>query len=429
MSGSVYTDATWNTIRLEAKRTLVLAVALLSGCELLVFEGCEETDTPLAEVRIRAGYGGEAFDLHPTNDGGFILAGYKAARPYGSGGFEDSYDTHVIKTDGMGNVAWSTTYGVDGSDRGLRIRPFEDGYLVMGNAAREAGLFLLRIDETGNEIWRRNYGARTRDRGAGLCVDANGDIVVVGEAGAGGFVGEAFIAKLDADANELWRTIVSNKAYSAAEDVVATADGGFVLAGYQNQVLDNAFGNHTVEALTVKVDGNGEVIWKTIHPPAFLRGQYRWRSITLLDDGGFALVGYTGSESSVARITDRGARVWEVNRRGYIFAEGRDIVEAPDGSIVMAGISFTYNNPVAGLPLCNDYFVVRFSADGIEEWSEIYGAGNYEVANAIALGADGLFMVAGTDREPYVAQEGFGNIYLVMTDAGWNQDSKIVVRE
>src|ERR1044071_1179264 len=62
-----------------------------------------------------------------TYDDGFVIVG--TTKSFGAG----DYDVYVVKTDAVGNLAWSRTYGGSGSDIGYFAQQTTDGgYIIVG---------------------------------------------------------------------------------------------------------------------------------------------------------------------------------------------------------------------------------------------------------------------------------------------------------
>jgi hypothetical protein len=73
---------------------------------------------------------GSGDGVKQTNDGGFIISGYKLVPASG-----DNYDAWLIKTDKLGNKIWSETFGgTENNERALQVFVTSDnGYYVTGN--------------------------------------------------------------------------------------------------------------------------------------------------------------------------------------------------------------------------------------------------------------------------------------------------------
>ena len=97
-------------------------------------------------------YGGSGADcgkcVKEENDGGFLIAGYTDS--YGAG-FSDGW---LLKTDSLGNLLWSQTYGGGASDEFANIIPYSDGYVAVG-ATQSWGaggwdMWLVRLSAAGS---------------------------------------------------------------------------------------------------------------------------------------------------------------------------------------------------------------------------------------------------------------------------------------
>jgi hypothetical protein len=97
-------------------------------------------------------YGGSGTDwgycVKEENDGGFLIAG--CTDSYGAG----ANDGWLLKTDSLGNLLWSQTYGGGGADEMFDIKPYSDGYIVTG-ATQSWGaggwdIWLVRLSAAGS---------------------------------------------------------------------------------------------------------------------------------------------------------------------------------------------------------------------------------------------------------------------------------------
>ena len=90
------------------------------------------------------------FDVEPTPDDGFILAGYTAS--YGAGGT----DAWVMKLDSSGTIEWQKTYGGTSDDKAMDVLLTDDGgYLVSGETdsfGTGQNTWLIKLDSAGNPV-------------------------------------------------------------------------------------------------------------------------------------------------------------------------------------------------------------------------------------------------------------------------------------
>ena len=91
----------------------------------------------------------EATSIKQTSDGGYIITGF--TNSFGAG----SYDCYLIKTDSLGNLLWSKTYGGVGYEQAVSVLQANDnGYVVLGNIGGNDGFnwkyYLIKTDSLGN---------------------------------------------------------------------------------------------------------------------------------------------------------------------------------------------------------------------------------------------------------------------------------------
>lgn len=92
-----------------------------------------------------------------TSDGGYIITGY--TQSFGAGGT----DFLLIKTDANGNLQWNKTYGGTNNDYAISVKPaFNGGYAISGYTESfgfgNSDVYLVKTDYLGNIEWTRTFG-------------------------------------------------------------------------------------------------------------------------------------------------------------------------------------------------------------------------------------------------------------------------------
>jgi gliding motility-associated-like protein len=99
-----------------------------------------------------------------------------------------SNDIWLVKTDTIGNVIWSKTYGGTSEDIGVNVREKTNGELVISALTGSFGgandLLLINTDALGNVIWSKKYGGNVNDEldwwGKPMSLNASDEIILVG---------------------------------------------------------------------------------------------------------------------------------------------------------------------------------------------------------------------------------------------------------
>jgi len=122
-------------------------------------------------------------DVQQTLDNGFIITGF--TENLGSSG---GYDIYLIKTDSIGTLLWSKTYGGSGTDYGFSIQQTLDrGYILLGNTqsfgVSNQGIYLISTDSIGNTLWSKVFDGNGTNTNGGFSINQTSDTgyIIIGE--------------------------------------------------------------------------------------------------------------------------------------------------------------------------------------------------------------------------------------------------------
>jgi len=98
-------------------------------------------------------YGDYGYSVEQARDGGYVVVGN--TRPSGRTGESKLY---LLKTDDKGHKVWARTTGGGGSQYGYAVcRAFDGGYVVAGKTVRAGGddddIYLVKTDGDGTKAW------------------------------------------------------------------------------------------------------------------------------------------------------------------------------------------------------------------------------------------------------------------------------------
>ncbi|MFW9777777.1 MAG: hypothetical protein ACFFE8_02905 [Candidatus Heimdallarchaeota archaeon] len=336
--------------------------------------------------------GGDAPDLIQTNDGGFALAGSTGVgNAYGS-------EMWLVKTDDEGVVQWTHTYGGLAADwASALIQTTDGGYVLAGNTRSYGGgagdMWLVKTNAIGVALWSQTYGGFETDEASALVQTADGGFAIAGFTSSfylGGF--DMMLVKTNSNGTEEWiqtfggkqNQFINSDDYATA--LIQTTDGGFALAGY------NVSFDQGSDMWLVKTDRNGNAIWNQSYGG---RGGDEAYAVIQTLDGGFALVGVTGSFGAgggdmwFVKTNADGVMQWSQTYGGTGSEWARTLIQTSDGGFAIAGLTGSFGNGGG------DMWLVKTNVDGKILWSETYGGPESDWASAMLQTADGSFVLAG----------------------------------
>lgn len=238
-------------------------------------------------------YGGTdwewGFDVNQTSDGGYIVCGI--TKSYGAG----MTDAYLIKTDNLGALLWTKTFGGADWDWGLDVKQCTDGgYIVAGITesfgAGNEDVYLIRTDDNGNTLWTSTYGGIERDGGSCIQQCQDGGFIISGYTHSYG-VGDAdvYVIKTNTNGIPLWSKTYGHGGTTGdtGESIKQCTDGGFIIGGWTETPQGGAANGYIIR---ITFDGDTLFTRKfggTEHEFAF--------SIEQCSDGGYIIGGTTQS--------------------------------------------------------------------------------------------------------------------------------------
>jgi hypothetical protein len=241
-------------------------------------------------------YGGVEYDeansVQQTTDGGYIVVGFTQS-------FDASIaDVWLLKTDANGDTLWTKMYGWPLWEEGRSVQETGDGYIIAGYRTvtsspngPDSYVLLIKTDFSGDTMWTRLYEAldeEFRDEGYSVDQTEDGGYIITGETwypGTPAWEIDVYLIKTDANGDTLWtRTYDAVASTDIGFSVQQTQDGGYIVAGYSNNVTYN----HDV--YLIKTDSDGDTVWtKRIGGPNTDEGY----SVQQTSDCGYIVTGFT----------------------------------------------------------------------------------------------------------------------------------------
>lgn len=263
--------------------------------------------------------------LFETADGGYLLVGNSVdpadtvadSGAAGYGGYDARASVYLARTDAHGNELWSQVH-----DSGLNVLvasavPMLDGgalilATIMYFPEPDDDLYLLRVDEHGNKVWTRTW---EDDRRAGfdLVATADGNFLIAGSIGPSDdedrSTADFLFVKVDPGGSALWtKTLGHPSMIDYADAVAVTLDGGFVAAGNRRK----SYFGRSEDLVLVKINAEGELVWERLLETAT---HNMFGGVLQRPDGGYLIAGSTIMENEAFDVflvkTDHEGKVEE----------------------------------------------------------------------------------------------------------------------
>lgn len=222
-----------------------------------------------------------ASDVTEDPDGGFVVIGVTETT-------DRDDDALLVKFDANGSASWFKTYGTTRLDKGNAIVPFGKGYAFVGDSKNPIGfnndIILFRIDSKGEIIWQSRISNSFREEGRAITATKDGGIAIAGVVNDNT---DALVVKFDANGRQIWtRSVGEAGKEEEANDIVELPDGSLAIVGLKLSDPVN------VDVYLAKLDSKGNVLWdRTQGDPLYTE---EGRDIKATADGGFIITGYNG---------------------------------------------------------------------------------------------------------------------------------------
>ena len=261
--------------------------------------------------------------VQQTTDGGYMLVGT----------FPQTLFTGVwlCKTNGTGGMLWNKTYGKDnGGEIALSGQQTDDGGFVLAGGfysdiTNNYDFLLNKTDVVGNLEWSKTYGNETVDEIAkSVQQTSDGGYILSGFSSGG--PNTSWLIKTDASGNVEWNRTYEADYFLTANSLLQTTDGGYVFVGLCTEGPYVTYG-----AYVAKTDANGEIQWciRDFVPAGSLGAEAY--SIAVTNDDGYIVAG----DFWLLRINSTGGSLWNGTyaETGHVSA----VIQTDDGGYVVAG--------------------------------------------------------------------------------------------
>lgn len=320
-----------------------------------------------------------------TKDGGYIATGITSCQGQGS------FDLSVIRMDNKGSVLWTKVMGGGSQEYGMKVVQSTDSTYAIGGYVKSVGagasdMFLCSMDDQGDTLWTRTYGFSSQDYAQNMIQTADKGFVLIGSTrDLNTSDDNIYLVKTDEEGNPLWsKSFGGASGSSYGYSVIELSDGSLVLAGHTS-----CFGIDQ-DVIIIKTDKSGNTIWsKTIGA----EDDYGY-DIQSTADGGFIVCGKSRKSYSdnayLIKLDKDGNKEWS---KLYGEASLNDIaykvIVLSDGYL-MSGETNSYGTGQY------DLMMIKTDTNGVVQWANRYGFdGAFDYGGYASLANDGGFVFTG----------------------------------
>ncbi len=288
------------------------------------------------------------------------------------------------------------------SDFAWDIAPTSDGgYVVAGGTTswendRQAWIF--KVDSGGHWLWGRALGGASTDSASAIVELPGGNIAVAAGTtnyGEGGW--DVWVFVLDSSGNYLWGKTLGGTGTDSATDIIVTSGGNLLITGHSR-----SFGIGDADSWLTMMTPDGSLLWSTLF------GGSGWDSaVRVLENSAvragvteYAVAGYTDSwgagqrDLMVAWFDAGGTFLRHSTIGGENDDYGRDLILTQDGSLLVVGRTASFGEGAVGE---DDLLALKMDWSGTLDWVSTYGLANLsESPKAVHQTSNGQYVLAGS---------------------------------
>lgn len=214
------------------------------------------------------------------------------------------------------------------------------------------------------------------------------------------------------DPSVKWQKCLGGIRDDFGHSMIKTSEGGYILAGETYSYDGDVNGNHPdghSDFWVVKLNSLGNIEWQKCLGGNEEDGAY---SVIQTSDGGYAVAGYTRSDSGdvigkhgvtdiwVVKLNTVGDIVWQKCLGGSSNEIASSLIQTLDGGFALTGYTTSSDGDVDSLHNVSidspEAWVVKLTSDGHIQWQRPLGGSGRDFGECIVQTADSGFVIAGS---------------------------------
>jgi Ca2+-binding RTX toxin-like protein len=348
----------------------------------------------------------------------YVVGGTSGNLPgYSNLGVSDAFLTKYTAS-ASGNPVWTKQFGSSSSDTANGISIDDDNNIYVtgftyGDFSGNDNLgvwdaFITKYDASGNKVWAKQFGSSTNDYATAIYTDIAGNSyitgytfgVVSGTKTAG--VSDVFVAKYDANGNQIWIDQFGSSSSDNANGVTIDSSGNVYVVGYTASTLPGNTKLGVNDAFITKYNASGDIVWikqfgSSVSDIAYGVSTDTSGSIYVVGQTYGALAGNSSLGSTdgiLAKYDGNGTQNWIRQFGSSNSDNARTVTTDISGNIYVAGDTYGSLSGYTNLG-SNDGFLIKYNASGTQLWAKQFGSSGSDNINSIRIDKTGNIYVAG----------------------------------
>jgi len=331
------------------------------------------------------------------------------------------------------DILWEKSYGGKHADYLFDVVPTPDyGFLLAGSSlSQKTGVkteanrgdldyWVWKMDEHGELDWQKAFGGEKQDFLRCVLLTNDGGFLLAGSSASGKGIdkkeqcrgnSDFWIIKLNAGGTEEWQKTIGGSGQDELNNVIATRDGGFILAGSSSSPLSGEKTSRNFGGLdywVVKINSKGDITWQNSFGGIY---DDELRSIALTDDGGCILGGSSNSPEGetkkqreigkadywIIKLDDKGREQWQKVLGGTGDDQLYVVRQTRSGNYILAGNSNSESGE--GKTKSNengtDFWVLLLDKEQKIVWEETYNIAKTDMLTSLIENEDKTILLGG----------------------------------
>ncbi|MDO8723584.1 MAG: hypothetical protein Q7J31_15355 [Syntrophales bacterium] len=310
---------------------------------------------------------------------------------------------------------FAATLGGENDEVIFVIEETTDGGYIYGGYTESSGagdrdLLLVKTDETGLIEWQKTIGGSLIDDVQSILVLADGYIICGYTQSFGNGEYDVLVLKISLSGDIIWQKTYGGEKTEYGKSIKKTADGGYILVGYTG-----SFGEGAHDIWVIKLNKDGDIEWQKTYGESDVENSY---SIIETSDDGYIV---SGREHYLSDNRQQIYLIFKINLLGELewkklYGIGGNMAtysmaKTDDEGFIVAG----YTDLLGTNSL--DIILVKFDIFGNIQWQKAYSGSGDDLAYSVIKTSNGGYFLTGHSNS---TEDGSYDIIAIMLDSAGN---------